>query len=236
MYSLLLTVALAATCTLAARLDNSYLPPRGTAGAGVGLVGTPFRASGGVRYSGGGGIIGGGSVSAAGRYSGGGAPSAPAGPVIPIISYENNPNQGDGVYSYRYETGNGISAEESGRPSAVSGPEGPGTAAQGSYSYTGPDGVQYTITYTADENGFQAQGAHLPTPPPIPPEILKSLQVIQAANAAGGGAGAYNAGAGAYNAGAGSYTGGAGSSIGGGSAFRRPTQSYSPATGYQYRK
>lgn len=37
---------------------------------------------------------------------------------------------------------------------------------QGSYSYTGPDGVVYTINYIADENGYRAEGAHLPTPPP----------------------------------------------------------------------
>lgn len=37
---------------------------------------------------------------------------------------------------------------------------------QGSYSYTGPDGVLYTIRYIADENGFRAEGAHIPTPPP----------------------------------------------------------------------
>lgn len=37
---------------------------------------------------------------------------------------------------------------------------------QGSYSYTGPDGIVYTITYIADENGFRAEGAHIPTPPP----------------------------------------------------------------------
>lgn len=37
---------------------------------------------------------------------------------------------------------------------------------QGSYSYTGPDGILYTITYIADENGFRAEGAHIPTPPP----------------------------------------------------------------------
>lgn len=46
---------------------------------------------------------------------------------------------------------------------------------QGSYSYTGPDGVLYTITYIADENGFRAEGAHIPTPPPIPEAIQKSL-------------------------------------------------------------
>lgn len=46
---------------------------------------------------------------------------------------------------------------------------------QGSFSYTGDDGAQYSITYTADENGFNAQGAHLPTAPPIPEEIQKAL-------------------------------------------------------------
>lgn len=32
------------------------------------------------------------------------------------------------------------------------------------------------MTYTADEHGFHPQGAHLPTPPPIPEAIQKSLE------------------------------------------------------------
>uniref|UniRef100_T1I4D3 Insect cuticle protein n=2 Tax=Rhodnius prolixus TaxID=13249 RepID=T1I4D3_RHOPR len=205
---------------MAARLDNTYLPARGSSGSGAGFVSAPFGGGGGggARFPTGGG-------GGAGRYTGGGAP---AGPVIPIISYENNPNQGDGTYSYSYETGNGITAQESGRQSSVPGPEGPGTAAQGSYSYKGPDGQTYTITYTADENGFQAQGAHLPTPPPIPPEILKSLQ-LQGAGGAGG--------AGGFGGGGGAYSAPSGGAFGAGSGFqRRPTPSFSPATGYQYRK
>lgn len=55
----------------------------------------------------------------------------------------------------------------------------------GSFSYTGPDGVQYSITYTADENGFHPQGAHLPTPPPIPPEIQRGVELSLAAEARG---------------------------------------------------
>lgn len=47
---------------------------------------------------------------------------------------------------------------------------------QGAYSYKGDDGQTYTVQYIADEHGFRAQGAHLPTPPPIPEAIVKSLE------------------------------------------------------------
>lgn len=46
---------------------------------------------------------------------------------------------------------------------------------QGRYSYPAPDGTPITIEYTADENGFRAQGAHIPTPPPIPEAIRRAL-------------------------------------------------------------
>jgi len=55
----------------------------------------------------------------------------------------------------------------------------------GSFSYTGSDGAQYSISYTADENGFHPQGAHLPTPPPIPPEIQRGVELALAAEARG---------------------------------------------------
>lgn len=66
------------------------------------------------------------------------------------------------LYVYRYETSNGIAQQESGALTNV-GTEQEGMAVRGQFSYTGPDGVVYTITYTADENGFQAQGAHIPS-------------------------------------------------------------------------
>lgn len=52
-----------------------------------------------------------------------------------------------------------------------------GLVVSGSYSFIGDDGQLYTIQYTADANGFQPMGDHLPTSPPIPDAILQSLQL-----------------------------------------------------------
>ncbi|PZC78043.1 hypothetical protein B5X24_HaOG202646 [Helicoverpa armigera] len=104
--------------------------------------------------------------------------SRPAGEkVAKILSYnaENNGHQ----YQYNYETDNGIKAEEAGQTSEH------GTVSHGAYSYKGDDGQTYTVTYTADEHGFHPQGAHLPTPPPIPEEIQKSLEQNAKDEAAG---------------------------------------------------
>ncbi|XP_050310053.1 flexible cuticle protein 12-like [Anthonomus grandis grandis] len=35
-------------------------------------------------------------------------------------------------------------------------------AVEGQYSYVGDDGKQYTVHYTADENGFRPTGEHIP--------------------------------------------------------------------------
>lgn len=51
---------------------------------------------------------------------------------------------------------------------------------QGSYSYTSPEGQLITVHYIADENGFQVSGDHLPTPPPVSPEVQKGLDLIYA--------------------------------------------------------
>lgn len=48
--------------------------------------------------------------------------------------------------------------------------------AQGDFKYTAPDGSPISLTYVANELGFQPVGAHLPTPPPIPDAILRSLE------------------------------------------------------------
>lgn len=75
---------------------------------------------------------------------------------------------------YSFETSNGISHQETGQPKQVD-QETP-VVAQGSESWSAPDGQAISLTWTADENGFQAQGSHIPTAPPIPPEIQRALE------------------------------------------------------------
>ncbi|KAJ0176768.1 hypothetical protein K1T71_007947 [Dendrolimus kikuchii] len=84
-------------------------------------------------------------------------------------------------YQYAYKTSNGIAGQESGVLKNA-GREDESIAVQGSSSYTAPDGAPISIVYTADENGYQPQGAHLPTPPApqaIPEYIARSLEYIR---------------------------------------------------------
>lgn len=47
-----------------------------------------------------------------------------------------------------------------------------------SYQYYAPEGELIQLKYIADEKGFQPEGEHLPTPPPIPEAIQKALEII----------------------------------------------------------
>nr|XP_022906571.1 endocuticle structural glycoprotein SgAbd-2-like [Onthophagus taurus] len=97
--------------------------------------------------------------------------------VIPIVSETNEINP-DGSYSYSYQTGDGQSAQAQGYLKNAGVKDSEAEVSQGSYSYTAPDGTPITVTWVADENGFRAEGAHLPTPPPIPEAIQRSLAII----------------------------------------------------------
>ncbi|OWR54746.1 cuticular protein RR-1 motif 15 precursor [Danaus plexippus plexippus] len=160
----------------AARLDNAYLPPRGGDGAGYGATGSGFGSSFGRGAVAGFGPSGAGFGGNAGGQSYSGAGSNPADANAQILKY-NNEVTAEG-FSYDFETSNGIRADASGVATN-------GVQSQGSFSYKGDDGQDYSITYTADENGYQPRGAHLPTPPPIPEAILKSLEQNARDEAAG---------------------------------------------------
>merc|ERR1712071_593217 len=101
----------------------------------------------------------------------------------PILILKQSQNHGTEkqIYSFSYETENGISVSESGVQKQIGDkPEEAGTVSQGKYSYP-EDSVTYTITWVADENGFQATGDHLPTPPPMPEHVVKMLADLAAA-------------------------------------------------------
>lgn len=183
-------------------LTPQYLPPRLDSQIARGVINSGARVN-----------LGGGGGGGAGSYSG--SYSGSSGPQIPILRLDNT-NNGDGSYSYAYETGNGIAAQERGQQT---GPE--SQAADGSFTYTSPEGQQISLSYTADANGFHPQGAHLPTSPPIPEDILRSIEQNLAEEARGG----YRDDSGAYNpqqyeGGSGSSGGSAGAGSFGGQGYR----------------
>lgn len=64
------------------------------------------------------------------------------------------------MYPNSYETANGITVEEQGVIKDA-GTENEAAEVRGSYQYTAPDGTLVSVTYIANENGFQPQGTHI---------------------------------------------------------------------------
>ncbi|XP_045471858.1 endocuticle structural glycoprotein SgAbd-4-like [Harmonia axyridis] len=102
---------------------------------------------------------------------------SPSTEPIPIVKQEQEVNF-DGSYKYSFETGNGIKADEQGFLKNAGKEDEEIQVAQGNVEYTAPDGQVIKLTFIADENGFQPQGDHIPTPPPIPIAIQKALDFI----------------------------------------------------------
>ncbi|KAI4456120.1 cuticle protein [Holotrichia oblita] len=105
--------------------------------------------------------------------------AAPA-DVVPIVS-QSSDVQPDGSYNYRYkrmlifETGDGTAIEQHGSVKTVDNEA--AIVAEGKFAYKAPDGTDYSVTYTADENGYRPEGAHIPA---IPAAIARALEYIAA--------------------------------------------------------
>ncbi|KAH0951930.1 hypothetical protein HN011_003697 [Eciton burchellii] len=99
---------------------------------------------------------------------------------VPAILRQAQDISPEGSYNYAYETENGIAASEQGSPQPL-GPKGePVVIAQGQFQYTAPDGTPIAVEYSADENGFHPQGAHLPIAPAVPEQIQRAINYILA--------------------------------------------------------
>lgn len=74
-------------------------------------------------------------------------------------SFSNDGN----LYKFGFEQSDGQKREETGEVKLIE--KESGIVMRGSYSFVADDGQTYTVTYIADENGFQPVGAHIPAAP-----------------------------------------------------------------------
>ncbi|KAG6440626.1 larval cuticle protein LCP-14 [Manduca sexta] len=94
--------------------------------------------------------------------------------VVVRNDYVQNP---EGSYNYAFESNNGISGQAEGK-FKVFDKDSAAVVVAGSSQYKGSDGKVYSLTYVADENGYQPQADFLPTPPPtvaIPEYIARAV-------------------------------------------------------------
>ncbi|OXA48982.1 Endocuticle structural glycoprotein SgAbd-2 [Folsomia candida] len=82
---------------------------------------------------------------------------------IPIVRFNLN-DDNYGTFAFDHLSGDGTSVSEEGHLKSLPGDlEGPVSVMSGAYSFLGDD-----------ENGFRAVGDHLPTPPPVPVELIRA--------------------------------------------------------------
>lgn len=74
-------------------------------------------------------------------------------------------------FNYRLETSNSISTGAEGDEHGN---------IHGHYEYVSPEGERIRVEYVANEHGYQPSSAVLPTPPPVPAEIVKALEYLKA--------------------------------------------------------
>lgn len=100
-------------------------------------------------------------------------------PNVAIVSSTSDADP-NGTYSFKFETEDGVKREQEGSSKQIT-DEAVGAVASGSYSYPGEDGKIISLSFVADENGFQPTGDHLPKPHPA---IVRALEQIRRTNEA----------------------------------------------------
>lgn len=73
-------------------------------------------------------------------------------------------NDGTSGYTFGFEQSDGQKRDEVGTLKNA-GTETESISVTGSFSFIAEDGQTYTVTYVADENGFQPSAPHLPVAP-----------------------------------------------------------------------
>ncbi|XP_039748903.1 endocuticle structural glycoprotein SgAbd-1-like [Pararge aegeria] len=101
-------------------------------------------------------------------------------PVVKIVDETNFVFSHSGNFHYSYEGGDGTKVSSEGELKSFD-DDRTGEAVIGSVFYKDDEGNDVSLSYTADENGYRAYGAHLPTPPPIPPAIARALKYLATA-------------------------------------------------------
>ncbi|CAB3243579.1 unnamed protein product [Arctia plantaginis] len=98
------------------------------------------------------------------------AVAAPLEPQPPqVVRYEVK-QEPDGSYTFISETSDGNKREESGQLKEVLNEEGKPVKViivNGSYRYNDPEGNDQQITYSADQDGFHAEGPSIPKNPEV---------------------------------------------------------------------
>ncbi|XP_047475911.1 adult-specific rigid cuticular protein 11.9-like [Penaeus chinensis] len=105
-----------------------------------------------------------------------GAQAAP----VEILKDEREGPDASGVYSFSFETADGISRQEEGQPSGDAG----AVSSQGDWTFTFPDGTHASFSFTADESGYHVESDLLPTPYPLPAFALAQVEKAKQEDAA----------------------------------------------------
>ncbi|XP_017098194.2 pupal cuticle protein Edg-78E [Drosophila bipectinata] len=82
------------------------------------------------------------------------------------IYYRNIPPDSLGLYSFEFQTTNGITTKGAGNENG----------AVGVVQYVSPEGIPVTFSYVADANGYQPTGDMIPT---IPLHVIRQLEYIR---------------------------------------------------------